>query len=69
MAYPFIMGPIQLRWFRLLSDAFPQTAKSRTVPALKQVALDQLIFAPIGMFLFGQEEKIKMLVLARVCLG
>lgn len=48
MAYGFFMAPIQFQWFKFLSRAFPITKKSATVPALKRVAADQLMFAPIG---------------------
>ena len=51
MAYGFLMAPIQHRWFGFLSTTFPVTSKSGTVPALKRVAFDQLIFAPIGTVL------------------
>lgn len=52
MSYPFIMTPVQFKWFSLLTTLFPLTAKSATVPALKRVALDQLVFAPIGLCCF-----------------
>lgn len=53
MAYGFFMAPIQFQWFKFLSRAFPLTKKAATVPALKRVAVDQLIFAPFGEFLFA----------------
>jgi hypothetical protein len=49
MAYGFFMAPIQFQWFGFLSRAFPLTKTSATAPALKRVAVDQLIFAPFGM--------------------
>lgn len=48
MAYGFFMAPIQFQWFGLLSRVFPITKRHATLPALKRVAMDQLIFAPIG---------------------
>jgi len=52
MAYGFLMAPIQFQWFGALSRWFPITKASGTVPALKRVAMDQLIFAPIGLSVF-----------------
>ncbi|KAI9686090.1 MAG: hypothetical protein M1822_004073 [Bathelium mastoideum] len=52
MAYGFLMAPLQHRWFSFLSHTFPITSKSGTVPALKRVAFDQLIFAPLGLSAF-----------------
>lgn len=50
MAYGFIMAPIQHKWFGFLSRTFPVGGKSNgTVNALKRVAFDQLLFAPVGM--------------------
>ena len=51
MAYGFIMSPLQFHWFGFLSRAFPITKSAATLPALKRVACDQLIFAPFGMYL------------------
>lgn len=48
MAFGFFMAPLQFQWFRFLSRAFPITKTSATGPALKRVAVDQLMFAPIG---------------------
>ncbi len=48
MSYGFIMAPVQFHWFAFLSRVFPITKMSGTAPALKRVALDQLMFAPIG---------------------
>jgi len=52
MAYGFIMAPIQHRWFGFLAKTFPITKTAGTVPALKRVAFDQLIFSPIGLSCF-----------------
>lgn len=49
MSYGFFMAPIQFKWFGFLSRAFPLTKKSPTLPALKRVVVDQLMFAPFGM--------------------
>ena len=51
MAYPCIMAPVQLRWFAFLNSTFPIgiAGASNTFAALKRVAFDQFIFAPIGM--------------------
>ena len=49
MAYGFLMAPVQHKWFGFLSATFPITKTAGIVPALKRVAFDQLIFAPIGM--------------------
>lgn len=48
MAYGFGMAPVQFTWFKFLSKAFPTTKTSGFGPALKMVAMDQLIFAPFG---------------------
>ncbi|KAH8665767.1 hypothetical protein BGZ60DRAFT_55082 [Tricladium varicosporioides] len=52
MAYGFMMAPVQFKWFTFLSRAFPITKSSGLGPALKMVAFDQLIFAPVGIALF-----------------
>lgn len=49
MAYGFLMAPIQHKWFGFLSKTFPVTKASAFVPALKRVAFDQFLFAPVGM--------------------
>ena len=49
MAYGFLMAPVQHKWFGFLSRTFPITKTSAFPPALKRVAFDQLLFAPIGM--------------------
>jgi protein Mpv17 len=48
MAYGFMMAPVQFKWFQFLSRAFPITKASGIAPAMKMVAFDQLIFAPVG---------------------
>jgi len=52
MAYGFMMAPIQFKWFKFLSRAFPITKSSGLGPAMKMVAFDQLIFAPVGTLQF-----------------
>ncbi|KAI1327112.1 hypothetical protein F5Y16DRAFT_372655 [Xylariaceae sp. FL0255] len=52
MAYGFAMAPIQFKWFGLLSRTFPITKTSAFVPALKRVAVDQIVFAPVSVALF-----------------
>jgi len=52
MAYGFLMAPIQFKWFKFLSRAFPITKTSGLGPAVKMVAFDQLIFAPVGIATF-----------------
>lgn len=49
MAYGFMMAPLQHKWFAFLSRTFPITKSGGTISAMKQVAFDQLLFAPIGM--------------------
>lgn len=48
MSYGFFMAPIQFQWFGFLSRTFPITKTQATLPALKRVAMDQLMFAPVG---------------------
>lgn len=50
MAYPCIMAPVQLRWFAFLNNTFPIgiAGASNTFAALKRVAFDQFLFAPVG---------------------
>ncbi|KAK5044399.1 hypothetical protein LTR16_011541, partial [Cryomyces antarcticus] len=47
MAYGFMMAPVQHKWFGFLSRTFPLTKDAGTVPAMKRVAFDQLLFAPV----------------------
>jgi len=56
MAYPFIMGPVQFKWFGFLSKAFPMPATGGGWSApLKRMACDQLIFSPLGMLMLVLE--------------
>lgn len=50
MFYGFMMAPIQHRWFSFISATFPLGKKNPGVQAMKRVALDQLVFAPVGRF-------------------
>lgn len=52
MAYGFMMAPIQFKWFKFLSRAFPIAKSSGLGSAMKMVAFDQLIFAPVGIATF-----------------
>ncbi|KAF2094825.1 hypothetical protein NA57DRAFT_46109 [Rhizodiscina lignyota] len=52
MAYGFLMAPIQHRWFSFLAATFPITKGSGTIPAMKRVAFDQFLFAPLGLACF-----------------
>ncbi|KAF2667454.1 hypothetical protein BT63DRAFT_426324 [Microthyrium microscopicum] len=52
MAYGFLMAPVQHRWFSFLSSTFPLKAGGATGQAMKRVAFDQLLFAPVGLGLF-----------------
>lgn len=50
MAYGFLMAPVQHKWFGFLSRTFPITKSAAFMPAMKRVAFDQFLFAPIGEF-------------------
>lgn len=50
MAYGFLMAPLQHKWFGFLSRTFPVSKAAALVPAMKRVAFDQFLFAPVGMF-------------------
>jgi Mpv17 / PMP22 family len=52
MSYGFLFSPVQFKWYGLLSKWFPVVPGRGTVPALQRVAMDQLIFAPIGLCAF-----------------
>jgi hypothetical protein len=52
MGYGFCMAPVQFKWFQLLSRVFPITKANAFGPAMKRVAFDQLVFAPIGVGIF-----------------
>ena len=46
------MSPVQFKWYGLLTKWFPVTPLRGTIPALQRMAMDQLIFAPIGLSAF-----------------
>ena len=50
MGYGFLWAPVQHKWFSFLEHTFPLTAGRATGSALRRVAMDQLIAAPIGMW-------------------
>jgi hypothetical protein len=52
MAYGFLMAPVQHKWFGFLSRTFPVTKTAALVPAMKRVAFDQFLFAPVGLGIF-----------------
>ncbi|KAF3767206.1 hypothetical protein M406DRAFT_355499 [Cryphonectria parasitica EP155] len=52
MAYGFGMAPIQFKWFKFLEKTFPITKSAAFAQAMKRVAFDQLIFAPLGLVWF-----------------
>lgn len=52
MGYGFCIAPLQFRWFKFLEKVFPMSKTSAFGPAMKRVALDQLVFAPFGVGLF-----------------
>ncbi|KAL1879869.1 hypothetical protein Daus18300_001708 [Diaporthe australafricana] len=52
MAYGFAMAPLQFKWFGFLSRTFPITKTAAFGPAMKRVAMDQIIFAPFGVACF-----------------
>lgn len=53
MAYGFGMAPIQFKWFQFLSRTFPMAKGTSALGAtLKRVAMDQLVFAPLGIAWF-----------------
>ncbi|KAI0018405.1 Mpv17 [Xylariomycetidae sp. FL0641] len=52
MAYGFAMAPVQFKWFSFLSRVFPITKGNAFAPAMKRVAMDQLVFAPFGIGCF-----------------
>ena len=61
MAYPFIMAPVQHRWFSWLEHTFPMVGGKATGAALRRVALDQLIFAPCGTFRTNSARQLEIL--------
>jgi hypothetical protein len=52
MAYGFLFAPLQHKWFGFLSKCFPLTKDAGMAPALKRVAFDQFLFAPVGLSVF-----------------
>jgi hypothetical protein len=48
-AYGFLMAPVQYQWYGFLARSFPLLKGHSTIPAMKRVAMDQLVFAPVGM--------------------
>lgn len=52
MTYPFIMAPLQFLWFGRLTKWFPIGPNNGNTQAFKRVAMDQLIFAPVGLSCF-----------------
>ena len=46
------MAPVQYQWFGALSRWFPITKIRAVIPAMERVAMDQLVFAPIGLGVF-----------------
>ncbi|GAM87743.1 hypothetical protein ANO11243_057700 [Dothideomycetidae sp. 11243] len=52
MAYGFLMAPVQHKWFAFLSSTFPLTKTAATSAAMKRVAFDQLLFAPVSLGFF-----------------
>lgn len=52
MAYGFLMAPVQHKWFGFLSRTFPITKSAAFGPAMKRVAFDQFLFAPLGLACF-----------------
>ena len=66
MAYGFGMAPVQFTWFKFLSRAFPITKTAGLGPALKMVAFDQLIFAPVGE---RYSSYCRIMDIADLCLG
>jgi hypothetical protein len=68
MSYGFLMAPIQHKWFGFLTRTFPITKTSAMVPALKRMALDQLMFAPVGMSNSGfAQESLLMISSGLAC--
>lgn len=51
-SWGFAVAPFQFKWLQFLSRAFPITAASATVPALKRVAMDQFVFGPVSLAAF-----------------
>ncbi|GIZ40279.1 hypothetical protein CKM354_000362500 [Cercospora kikuchii] len=54
MAYGFMMAPVQHKWFGFLNRIFPIVSGEGkgTTNALRRVAFDQFLFAPVGLAAF-----------------
>jgi protein Mpv17 len=52
MAYGFVMAPLQFKWLSLLAKTFPITKQSAFGPALKRMAVDQIVFSPLSVAMF-----------------
>ena len=53
MGYGCLMAPVQFKWFKFLSTTFPIVKGGGTLgPTLKRTAMDQLVFAPMGIACF-----------------
>ena len=52
MSWGFLMAPVQFTWYGMLTKWFPLKLGRSTIPAFQRVAMDQLIFAPIGLSAF-----------------
>ncbi|TGZ79720.1 hypothetical protein EX30DRAFT_359361 [Ascodesmis nigricans] len=52
MAWGFLMAPLQLHWFALLSTLFPLTPATKTIASLLRMLCDQLFFSPASLALF-----------------
>lgn len=44
-----IVAPFQFKWLALLNKTFPLATGNATAQAVKRVACDQLVFAPISL--------------------
>ncbi|KAF2484344.1 hypothetical protein BDY17DRAFT_295469 [Neohortaea acidophila] len=52
MGYGFLWTPAQHRWYGFLDHTFSGRGGSATASTLKRVALDQFLFAPVGLAAF-----------------
>jgi hypothetical protein len=68
MAYGFMMAPVQFKWFQFLSKSFPITKSSGLGPAMKMVALDQLIFAPVGTLFYDRGVRALLILLLGIAI-
>ncbi|KAI5849958.1 hypothetical protein BZA05DRAFT_374540 [Tricharina praecox] len=51
-SWGFIVAPVQFKWLQFLHRSFPLSKAQGVRPLLKRVALDQLLFAPVGLLGF-----------------